>query len=333
MYRFVRRIFPAASVCIVGLAVATFAAADDRLAESAGEIRFASLGEYLADAPTPDPAEEPLFDGDVCGGGVCGEDCCDPVHPYRIRGAMSYFTVPNVETKIGGTYGIDTVYATTDRCGLYGAGKLNHFQGGTQVLASGGWYRMSDRAGCGILDRVGYSAIVDYFDDSRQNNLDFGVLRLQAGIPVGCDWALGVSYVKPFYERPTQLLFLPGGGVLQPTDHLSGFASGYVGDHLIYTAAGYRDSSSTFVFDASIRRPCRGNMFTFVDAHYEGRGKWVTLVGLEYRFGAAGCSSGCWSRNECSPWDDPTVAQSFNSGEAMTWGHHLEPGAPLVEPE
>ena len=322
------RLFAMTGSWVVVLGFVAQAVSDDEVADSSGDVQF-----FLISDEAPVPPAAPALQGSAFADALaCDGGCADLVYPIRFRGAFSYYSVPLVETKLGGTYGIDTIHQVTSRCGFYGAAKVNHVRAGTQLLASGGLYKMADPCACELVDRIGYVAIVDYFDDSRQSDLEFTQLRMQVGVPLNCDWSAGVAYTQPFDDEAMPLLFLNNGGVLEPTEFVAGYVSGYAGDHLVYAAAGYREVSDTMYFDASIRTPCRGNVFRFVDAHYEERGRWIALVGLEYRFGTGGCGSSCaWNRNHCSPWDDPTIAEAFNSGEAKTWGRDIDRGEPVVD--
>ena len=241
----------------------------------------------------------------------------------RLRGGLSYYDHPRADSKVGGTYGLDGIVPLSESFGGYGAGKLNHFSGGTQSYASIGLYRMASACADHGLDRVGGGVFYDWFSDSRGNDLDLTMYRFYLGYAVTENWSVGVRYIEPGEDEDNPLYFRSNSqgaiGDFYMTQEVATYLSGYVGENLVSLALGYRDQANTTYVDASLRRPVARNLNAFIDTHYEDRGGWAVITGLEFRFGRGGSSCGCGPRVR-TPWDDPTIADAFNWGEARTMG-------------
>ncbi|MCA9118384.1 MAG: hypothetical protein KDA79_25140, partial [Planctomycetaceae bacterium] len=154
------------------------------------------------------------------------------------------------------------------------------------------------------------------------------------------NWSVGARYIEPG-DGDTNPLFHSGNaaaatGTFQLDQSVAGYLAGYLGENLINVAVGYRDSVDTVFIDASIRRPIGRNLYAFADTHYEDNGGWAAITGLEFRFGpGGGADCGCGYRTR-TPWDDPTISDAFNWGEARTMGSQatVQPNtpAPIVPP-
>ena len=233
---------------------------------------------------------------------------------FRLRGGLSYYDHSNIDSKAGGTYGLDGVLPMTGDTGGYAAAKANHVSGGSQYYTSLGLYKMAD-----ICDdsfgRVGGAFFYDYFADSR-GDIDLTMYRFYLGYAVTEDWSVGLRHIEPGEDDTGAI------GSFFITQSTAVYASGYVDDTLLTAAFGYRDDANTTFLEAAVRTPVACNLYAFVDTHYEDRGTWVALTGLEFRFGPGGSGCGCNSCRRCcrTPWDDPTIAESFNWGEAKTFG-------------
>ena len=241
----------------------------------------------------------------------------------RLRGGLSYYDHPKADSKVGGTYGLDGIIPLTESFGGYGAGKLNHISGGTQSYASIGVYRMASPFADHGLERVGGGAFYDWFSDSRGEDLDLTMYRFYLGYAVTENWSVGVRYIETGEDENNPLYFRGNNqgavGNFYMTQEAAAYLAGYIGENLVNVAVGYRDKINTTYVDLSLRRPVGENLYAFVDTHYEDRGGWAAITGLEFRFGRGGSSCGCGHRTR-TPWDDPTIADAFNWGEARTMG-------------
>jgi hypothetical protein len=286
--------------------------------------------EPAIEAPAPTP--EPGFDAPVAGSppayrpdGYCTPDiCCDcPDDPmFRFRGGLSYYDHPRIDSKIGATYGLDGLLPMTEIAGGYAAAKANHVSGGSQYYTSLGLYKMADACDESAWGRVGGAIFYDYFTDSRAGDIDLTMCRLYIGTAISETWSVGLRHIEPGDDDRGSAFFGGGGTAnfyISESDAV--YASGYVGDSLLTLAIGYRERPNTAFLEAALRRPLAANFYGFVDTHYEERGDWAAITGFEFRFGPGG--SGCHSCCR-TPWDDPTIAESFNWGEAKTFGSAVD---------
>ena len=246
---------------------------------------------------------------------------------FRLRGGLSYYDSPGRDAKVGGTWGLDGIIPLSETFGGYGAGKMNHFSGGTQYYVSGGLYKMADPWSDGLLDRIGGAALYDWFSDSRGTGLDLSMYRFYLGYALSENWSVGARYITPGDGDTNPLFYnnVTAGttGNFQLDESVAGYLSGYMGQNLVSVAVGYRDSVDTVFIDASIRRPIARNLYVFADTHYEDRGGWAAITGLEFRFGPGGGSDCGCGRRLRTPWDDPTLFDAFNWGEARTMGTNV----------
>lgn len=303
----------------------------------AGRLSAAEVAEAIEDLAAAEPPPEITSQCEgLCHFGQAGD------YQFRFRGGMTYLNAP-LESHVGGTYGLDGVLPISEQFGLYGAGRVNQFSGGTQLLGTVGAYKLSDPCGCTLADRLGAAVMFDHFTDSRGDDLNISRLRAQIGYALSCDTAIGVTYSTPL-EDDDDLLFLAGGGIgpYSIVETIGGFVSTYVGDHLATLGVGYRDDDPTSIYvDLSVRSPLSGdNLYGYADVWYlESDSSWSVWLGLEYRFGPAtrgcgGCSSEYVVRGQSGGrrgvWDDPTISNAFNHGENRTWNETA--GPPHVQP-
>jgi len=250
-----------------------------------------------------------------------------PFH-LRLRGGLSHYDINDVEVQTGATWGVDTAVPLTETFGAYGAYKLNHFDGEYQTFISGGGYRQSTEDGSSLFDRIGAALLYDYFSDSRGDDFEVAQLRYQAGYLFAPGWAAGLrgsfsveDEVNPVFYRPdadgdvTQLFELRDSAGL--------FLTGYLGSTMVDLGVNWRDriTADTVEFGALVRQPLRENLFAYIDTSYASHGSWMGLLGIEFRFGGpvAAPTPKASLDSRRSPWDDPTIATIFNSGEAKTF--------------
>jgi hypothetical protein len=212
----------------------------------------------------------------------------------------------------------------TDAAGGYAAAKANHVSGGSQYYTSIGMYRTANPCADSAWDCFGGAVFYDYFTDSRPD-IDLTMYRLYIGAAMTENWSLGWRHIEPGDDDDGAII--GGGGIgtyyISQSDAL--YASGYVDCNLLTVAVGHREDPSTVFLEAAVRRPVRSNLYAFVDTHYEARGAWAAVTGLELRFGPGGgsCGNGCGCCRR-TPWDDPTIAEAFNWGEAKTFGSAVD---------
>jgi hypothetical protein len=250
-----------------------------------------------------------------------------PVHA-RARAALSHYDINNAEVQTGFTWGIDGALPLGESLGAYAAYKLNHIDGEHQTLASWGAYRQATPGGSTVWDRLGAGLLYDWFSDSRGDDFEVAQLRYQVGYLFAPNWAAGVrgsfgteDEVNPVFYRSDA----PVGStqLFQMQDAAGVFLGGYLGSTLVDFGVNWRDRASgdAMEFGAVVRQPLAPNLFGYMDATYGTHGSWLGLLGIEWRFGGprTPISPKDTVEPKRKPWDDPTIATLFNSGEAKTF--------------
>jgi hypothetical protein len=249
-----------------------------------------------------------------------------PFHA-RVRAAVSHYDINNVEVQTGGTWGVDGALPLGESLGAYAAYKLNQFDSEYQTFVSWGGYRQAADGGT-FWQRLGAGLLYDWFSDSRGDDFEVAQLRYQAGYLFAANWAAGVRGSFGTEDEVNPVFYAPGASAGQTRlfeihDSAGLFLSGYLGSTLVDFGVSWRDriTEDALEFGAVVRQPLAPNLFGYMDATYATHGSWLGLLGIEWRFGGprTPVSAKGGADPKRKPWDDPTIATLFNSGEAKTF--------------
>ena len=242
----------------------------------------------------------------------------------RFRGGSTYLN-NNIESHVGGTYGLDGVVPISEEFGIHWAGRANQFSGGTQFLTSLGAYKRSDSSG-DLSEAIGASVVADLFTDSRVSDLWLAQLRGQVGVATSEDSAVGAAFTLPLNDNHSNQFWVPGNpiGPYSAVESAGLYATQYLDDYLAQVNIGYRKAPNSLYVDLSVRKPIVENkVFGYANTNYvEETGRWGAWVGVEVRLGGDGNASGGTRRREV--WDDPAIFNTFNYGENSFWHNTTE---------